>query len=278
MTAASAPSSNLLQTAQPLTAASEPSPAKTSTATAPSISAVEPSSKQEEEEAVPASISIIAEEEEHPSAPLKTATVNTAAPAASPEATTQSTEPAASPEYERQFASQVELEELWSNVVDELQRRHLPTYSLVNSQGFPVAFENDSLTVGVRADHLQKMLENKSEHIKGACAAVLGRPIHIRIKVVGQATPKAPAPRGKKAPVQEDAQVEGDRARAPEAPSPSQPATSPPTQSQLHSQPTPAPLATPSEAARSESESDATLLHEAYKLFDGPGSRRITPT
>ena len=104
----------------------------------------------------------------------------------------------------------VPLDELWSDLKDELQRRHLPTFSIVQTHAFPLNFEKDDLTIGVRKDTFQKMLENKSEHIKAAFTALTGRLITLRIKVVNDsnllpaARPKSSSTPGKKAELADD--------------------------------------------------------------------------
>jgi DNA polymerase III gamma/tau subunit len=190
-----------------------------------------------------------------------------------------------------QTGSRIELEEIWSNLLDELQRRHLPTFSLVSSQGFPVSIEKDDLTIGVKAEHLQKMLENKSDHIKAAFTSAMGRPMTVRVRVVGQAAPaRTPSrDRGKKTPP-DDAAEDGPAphsAPSSERTSSSRSATAvaDPVRTEVERaappamMPAPQPKLTPSAPAPSPGgnrQIDASLVDQAYKLFEGPGSRRIT--
>jgi DNA polymerase-3 subunit gamma/tau len=83
-------------------------------------------------------------------------------------------------------ADQVSLDEIWSDLKDALQTRHIPTYSLISTQAFPVAFEKNDLTIGVRKENMQKMLEGKADHIKAAFTAFSGKSITVRVKVIGQ--------------------------------------------------------------------------------------------
>jgi DNA polymerase III gamma/tau subunit len=194
------------------------------------------------------------------------------------------------PQFE-QSDSRIDLEEIWSNLIDELQRRHLPTFSLVSSQGFPVAIEKDDLTIGVKAEHLQKMLENKSDHIKAAFTSAMGRPMTVRVRVLGQATPlRTPSrDRGKKTPP-DDPGEDGPASHSPqssERTSSGRSATAiadpvrteverlaPPATMPAH-QPKLTPAA-PAPAPGGSRQIDASLVDQAYKLFEGPGSRRIT--
>lgn len=82
--------------------------------------------------------------------------------------------------------SSIELDGIWSDILDTLQGRHLPTYSILITHAFPVAFEKDDLVIGVRKDHFQKTIEGKAEHIKNAYASVnSGKQISVRVKVMG---------------------------------------------------------------------------------------------
>jgi DNA polymerase III subunit gamma/tau len=94
--------------------------------------------------------------------------------------------------------SNTELDELWSDITEALQGRHLPTYSILTTCAFPVSFDREKadLVIGVRKDHFLKMIENKSEHIKGAFASITGKTITVRVKVIGEDGPgSGPAPR-----------------------------------------------------------------------------------
>ena len=83
-------------------------------------------------------------------------------------------------------ASPDEVDRVWSQTLDELQRRHLPTFSLVSMHAFPVSLNAKELSLGVATENFQKMIESKSEHVKNACTNVVGRPIGIKIRVVAK--------------------------------------------------------------------------------------------
>jgi hypothetical protein len=191
-----------------------------------------------------------------------------------------------------------DLDEFWSDVKDALQKRHIPTFSVVSVHAFPISFEpeNDTFILGVRPE-LQKTLENKLEHVKAACAAVLNRTINVRVKVMtdtGQ-----PATASKKGP----AAAAGTQRKV--NPSPSQPAPSRPKEPSQSSSPVgaedssederrnslpslkndaqPRPDTRPQPASpnkrdlpsKEDEEYDPFMINEAYKLFQGPGSRLI---
>ena len=191
-----------------------------------------------------------------------------------------------------------DLDEFWSDVKDALQKRHIPTFSVVSVHAFPISFEpeNDTFVLGVRPE-LQKTLENKLEHVKAACAAVLNRTINVRVKVMTETG--QPATASKRGP----AAATGTQRKV--NPSPSQPAPSRPKEPSQNSapasaedssederrnslpslknnaQPTPDTRPQPAQAnkrdpqRKEDEEFDPFMINEAYKLFQGPGSRLI---
>jgi DNA polymerase III subunit gamma/tau len=124
------------------------------------------------------------------------------APAAKPMTTQQSAPAENLSSLNSSSVSSTELDEIWSDITDALQGRHLPTYSILSTCAFPISFdkEKNDLVIGVRKDHFLKMIENKAEHIKGAYASISGKTITVRVKVVGEDPPGGgpgtkPAPR-----------------------------------------------------------------------------------
>ena len=109
--------------------------------------------------------------------------VDDGAPADAP-LTTSLPEALSDEDFTREQDQRLLLEETWSGILEELQRRSLPTYSLVYAHAFPLRLEDDSLTIGVRVENFQKMIEGKAEHIKGAGLTVVGRPLSVKVKVV----------------------------------------------------------------------------------------------
>ncbi|MBX9848080.1 MAG: hypothetical protein K2X64_02205, partial [Rhodocyclaceae bacterium] len=162
-----------------------------------------------------------------------------------------------------------DVEELWQQVLDELQRRHVPTFSLASTHAFPLSVSDKELTVGVLKDNLQDMLEKKIDHLKKAVQVVTGQDIHVRIRVTEGS---APAP--KKTATVAAARTSSPRSDRPE---PSEEGRMPVAESRSESEAGDAPAKDPEAAARQAAkENESTMVKEAYKLFEGPGSRRLT--
>jgi DNA polymerase-3 subunit gamma/tau len=196
----------------------------------------------------------------------------------------------------------VSLDEFWQDLKDELQKRHMPTFAIVQTHAFILAFEKSDIVIGVRKENFQKMLEAKAEHIKTAGKALLGRAVTTRIKVV--ADPAPASPRAKAANTREHQSSPGssedpERAKANQSSfdsdnsnrNPSaqdeRPRTSAQPASALNSARSGAPAPSgekrppdanaPSRVTTRNDElpPEQNLLKEAYKLFEGPGSRLI---
>lgn len=177
-----------------------------------------------------------------------------------------------------------DIDQFWSEVREALQKRHLPTFSIVSVHAFPVSLENNDFVVGVRNETFQKQLDNKIEHLKAACAAAVGRTINVRIKVVADSSPKPAvgAAKGAARPkeTRSSESPEGE-SRTPNSPAQPRPAVN----SEYEGSPSPgsAPKADPNGhgAVRTTMSSEieqrigGNLINEAYKLFEGPGSRLI---
>lgn len=201
-----------------------------------------------------------------------------------PESEVQASQPIpestqASPSPPSQTGSHGDLDVLWDRVLDALQKRNIPAYSVVNMHAFPLNHENDVLYLGVPKEFFQKTIESKSHHISQAYKDITGDTITVKVKVVDEShrlqTVKSPAP--KPAPqataprVQETQSVsepdsEDDRAK---------PLLS---EAETNSAPNTGTKA-PSEISLMVLETDGTASQnakEAYKLFEGPGSRFIS--
>lgn len=152
-----------------------------------------------------------------------------------------------------------DIEYLWSQILDELQRRHLPTYSLASTHAFPLNFSGEELVLGVLKENFQKMLEQKIEYLKAAGQVVASNAINIRVKVASESRP-APAERPSANLASASLLKPAAAAAAAER------ASSEPVSRVIE----PLPV-----GQVNNEEGDSTLLKEAYKLFDGPGSRRI---
>ncbi len=148
---------------------------------------------------------------------------------------------------------------VWQNILTELQRRHLPTFSLVSTHAFPIDLSGNTLNIGVFVDSFQKMIESKIEHIKAAAIACnLSKEVNVRVRV--EENGQRPAAVKKNA---EQAQGIGN--------SPTN-LTLPVNNQAQNSSPK---LATIPEK---ESRTGQTAVKEAYRLFEGPGSRYIAPS
>lgn len=192
----------------------------------------------------------------------------------------------------RMAAFNSDIEYFWQQVLDELQRRHLPTFSLASTHAFPLSVTAKEVTIGVMKEGFQKMLESKTEQLRTACQAVTGvDTVGVRIRVAeATAVAATKATNVEKRP-QSSAQSGADNREAPEAramhnPAPARDTSSAPTSrsasanvsrsgsSQAETQ-EPASPEGQSAVNTGEPGSDSSMLKEAYKLFEGPGSRRI---
>lgn len=153
--------------------------------------------------------------------------------------------------------SSTDIDILWQNILAELQRRHLPTFSLVSTHAFPVSLTEGTLTIGVLVENFQKMLENKIEYIKTAATACNLKPdLNIRVKLTANGE-------NTRSTVQKAENLDTDagfaalhltRSTNKEESSGGKKANA-------------APL----------DKHDQTAVKEAYRLFEGPGSRFIAP-
>lgn len=204
-----------------------------------------------------------------------------------------------------------QLERLWSDLLDALHKRSIPAYSLVSMHAFPLRFEAKTLTLGVNREFFQKSIENKTNNIVVAYKDLCNEEIRIVVKVVADApspgdTPaKKPSSSGDRG--METSQMQRapeSRAEAadnrtgssrPETSESSRPATAtisrPEASASASTQKRetapqnldykkPLPHTPPTESepgASSSSDSiDSSKLKEAYKIFEGPGSRLIS--
>lgn len=161
------------------------------------------------------------------------------------------------------------LDQFWAALLDELQRRHLPTFSLVSTHAFPVSLVKSDLIIGVMVENFQKMIENKAEHIKAAGVLVAGQALSIKVKVANpdstRARPKIGEKQLQKVETTQDnidksAGVTGGDLT---------------DQSSFTNQSTVIAGVSSNTQSSDVSDSPSTLLNEAYNLFEGPGSRQI---
>ncbi len=199
--------------------------------------------------------------------------------------------------------------EFWSNLLEELHSRSIPTYSLVSQFGFPLALREDELVISVSREHFQKTIENKADQIKSAAKKITGRDLFIKVKIqteqpnqgkIGRSEPKnesesqaqpghagqrqsQPAPREYASPPsppqgEGDSQGDDDDESDP-----------PPQDLRGRSRPDPFEESDITEGVATLSSErprrannvpppetgDQLMVKEAYKLFEGPGSRQI---
>lgn len=172
-----------------------------------------------------------------------------------------------------------EIDEVWSAILDQLQERHKPTYSLLQSMCAPLTLTRDELVIGVK-EMLLKTLETKIDHIRAAAQAT-GRDLQVKIKpmtIAPETKPKPRAPSAGTSPGKPETQANSAErqhasapSHAPAGPASSQAAPSAPPKPREH-----APLSSaPPKAPPPEPGEKNTLVKEAYRLFEGPGSREF---
>lgn len=210
--------------------------------------------------------------------------------------------------------SQAQLERLWSDLLDALHKRSIPAYSLVSMHAFPLRFEAKTLTLGVNREFFQKSIENKTNNIVTAYKDLSNEEIRVIVKVIADApspkgdssakkssssgdsgmatSPAMPQPRAVEAPFRhEPAAVSGETepSRVPPATATMPRPDAPPRPAPRESEPAverhrPMPHTPPSETHGDVTTTsiiadsiDSGKLKEAYKIFEGPGSRLIMP-
>ncbi len=142
--------------------------------------------------------------------------------------------------------------DFWSNLLTELQKRHLPTYSLILSNASLISISELDLTIGVTSPTFQKMLESKQQYITDASNNILGRKLSLKIKI--QDKKKSHSPSDNEVSVQTKAsklnvsQVNNTSEESCENSSFKQPLTG---------------------------DENTDLIKQAYNLFEGPGSKLI---
>lgn len=176
-----------------------------------------------------------------------------------------------------------DMEADWSRILDELHRINIPTHGLFNSRvAFLIDLNDREITFGVKNPGLQKTLEAKANHLKGACKAVTGRDLEIRVKVSADARPVVAATASTRRPPPPSGPSGGESnhqggggaggggsAGASSYNSPQQRNESPVTVGGGG--------VIDNLDGGGKAEFDNGAVKEAYKLFEGPGSRRIQP-
>ncbi|MEZ4544118.1 MAG: DNA polymerase III subunit gamma/tau [Cyanobacteriota/Melainabacteria group bacterium] len=198
-----------------------------------------------------------------------------------------------------------ELEALWSDLLDAIHKISIPAYSLVHMHANPLSLENGQLTLGVNKEFFQKSIEGKTGHIEKAYRAVTGQDVTVKVKVVQEeelvrkkpeGRPASPAITDQGKPEPQEREKADTAIPSPSASAPAtRPAEIPPHRTPERAEPVHQIQETktenengngngraPTEAGPvkttsliEEPEEQSTLLKEAYRLFEGPGSRQI---
>lgn len=194
----------------------------------------------------------------------------------------QSAEPAASGKTTGQApeaAAAGDLEQFWSRLLEEVPPS---IQGILSNYPFPLSLEQNELVIGVTNDMWKNHVEKRVEPIKAACSRVLGQSIKVRVKVVA-AAPLRKAGRDSSGGSTLSGLASGHKDEAEEP----EPATRTANRSRLEPGDDPEPdgtarvmsgraAATASERGQNGSTSGSTTVREAYKLFEGPGSRLIS--
>ncbi|MFA6209339.1 MAG: DNA polymerase III subunit gamma/tau [Candidatus Obscuribacterales bacterium] len=77
------------------------------------------------------------------------------------------------------------IDEFWSNLMDYLQQKSIPTFSIFNQHGFALSLKEDEFVIGVRKEHFVSMLERKIDQIKIAIKTLTGKEMFVKVKVMG---------------------------------------------------------------------------------------------
>jgi len=185
-----------------------------------------------------------------------------------------------------------DLDSFWSELLGELQRTHIPTYSMVQSHSFPLRLNENELAIGVRNEQWQQSVEKRLDRIKAACQVILGRSPAIRVKIVSQPPVRSQGrPRAKhqsghdRAPASAETETaSGDPEASPASvASPAAVISHSGLEMTGHEAGGAEPRVVTGKAAATavavgslaQEAAGGTLVREAYKLFEGPGSRLI---
>lgn len=179
-----------------------------------------------------------------------------------------------------------ELEELWSDLLDAVHKRSIPAYSLVKTHANPLSLENNQLTLGVSKEFFQKSIESKAGHVQEAYKSLTGNEITVKVKIVqleelskkksepkrsGNVGISASENRVQPPPAADKPENGNGRPREPlkeEAP--------PAKQNQVKSNDNNLNSEVRVKVdSLPDPQEESTLVNEAYRIFEGPGSRII---
>ncbi len=174
-----------------------------------------------------------------------------------------------------QVDTEDDIDAVWTDLLHELQRRHLPTFSLVSTHAFPVSLKGNEFVLGVHFENFQKMIESKISYINEACQEILKRSIQTKVRVVSkQSRQSASAGVRAKPKVSEELQqvslTSDDDEEEPVANAISERDAAGGQSSLIRT------LASAASVDEVQNTNGINITHEAYSLFEGPGSRLIT--
>ena len=212
-------------------------------------------------------------------------------------------------------SSEEDLEYIWSALLTELQKRNIPTFSVASTHGFPLSITQQVLEIGTTKEVFQKSLEQRTQHLQASAQTVCGRPIGVKVRLcnpeIAPGTPKASPRQSSSArsgsasstPQADDSDEIGEQAGQQSSVSVMEsPAVSPNRHSMPPTDDLPdlhldtnvrteradisdgiiARASSTQDAADDIQNGDAdpvqhdsTTIKEAYKLFEGPGSRLV---
>ncbi|MBI4534493.1 MAG: DNA polymerase III subunit gamma/tau [Candidatus Melainabacteria bacterium] len=149
--------------------------------------------------------------------------------------------------------SEANLDTFWSCLLEEV-KGHPNIYSVLSIYPFPLSLDKEELVIGVTKELWKSNVERKLESIKTSCAKLLGRTINVRVKIVESAPERYELGNVQSADCAQGSSFELT----------SEAASAKELTNDLE-QPIP-----------SNSRSSMSVVKEAYKLFEGPGSRLIS--
>jgi DNA polymerase-3 subunit gamma/tau len=192
----------------------------------------------------------------------------------------------------------LDLDYTWDQILEYLDSHHKPTHSLLSLHACCLGLTSKDITVGLFSDNLQKLVENKVSHIKAAAEAILARPIVVKIKVVSKEATKPPQSKSaarqmaslQSAPPSNPSSLGSPPQAALSGPGPNNNAPKKTEEITSRQSFNRAPVAGTTGGASNQSSpganysglkgpnstTDSGTIKEAYKLFDGPGSRFIS--
>lgn len=171
-----------------------------------------------------------------------------------------------------------DIDAFWSDILSELQASAPSVYGVLSTYPFPLKLDSREFVIGVTTDMWKTNIEKRLEPIKSACEKVCGRQLAVRVKVAGDAPVRPQARERAGEPRAAAAARSGARDRCDDdtEPEPAGGADSPAPAAQAGARVVSGRAAQAvADSATDQSGSSTTTVREAYKLFEGPGSRLI---